>query len=263
MRKWSLGHLTVASARPHELVEIAARAGYDAVDPFVGLVQFPELPMVTLKAGDADTVRLAGALKANAIAFNTADAFLISEASDMEAVRRMVDLVAELGARNVNAILVGEDHARGLANLAALDAMARAAGMGTLVEFVSFSRIPTGRAALAAIAAIGSHNIGLMVDALHLSHGGEGPQDMQGFGAAIHGAQLCDAPAKLSDEEYYRRSLDDRMMPGDGELPMVDFMAALPAGLTCAIEVPWPGEPDLLKRASMALAAGKAVDRAG
>lgn len=68
MRRWSLGQLTVVGVRPWELVEIAARAGYDAVDPLVGLVDLPAIPTVPLKAGDPDTVRMAQALKANGIA---------------------------------------------------------------------------------------------------------------------------------------------------------------------------------------------------
>lgn len=180
--------------------------------------------------------------------------------SDLEAIRRMVDLVAEMGAKNVNAILFDEDRSRGLANLAALDAMAASAGMGVLVEFMKISRLGSGQEALDAIAQIGSDNIGLMVDALHLSYGGEGPADMRGFGAAIMGAQLCDAPATMSFDDYYRMAMGDRLVPGDGKLPLADFMAALPADLICAIEVPWLAEPDLLKRATRALEAGKAVD---
>lgn len=263
MRKWSLGQLTVIGTRPWELVEIAARAGYDAVDPLVGLAEFPGLPVVPLKKGDADTVKFAEALKANGIAFNVADAFLINEQTDREAMHRMVDLCGELGAKTVNAILFDEDRGRGLANLVALDAMAAAAGMKVIIEFLALSQLATGRQALDLIAETGSDNIGLMVDALHLSYTGGTPADMGGFGNAIMGAQLCDAPLNLSFEEYYRVAIEERLVPGEGDLPMAAFMAALPAGLTCAIEVPRPTEPDLVARAKRSLEAGKAVDRAG
>ena len=58
MRRWSLGQLTVIGVRPWELVEIAARSGYDAVDPLVGLVDFPGLPVVPLREGNPDTIRM-------------------------------------------------------------------------------------------------------------------------------------------------------------------------------------------------------------
>ena len=80
--------------------------------------------------------------------------------------------------------------------------------------------------------------------------------------AAIFGAQLCDAPAHLSDDEYLRRAMGDRLYPGDGELPVRAFMAALPEAMTCAIEAPFLAEQDLLARAKRGLAAGRAADAA-
>ena len=260
MRRWSLGQLTVVGVRPFELVELAARAGYDAVDPLVGLVDVPGIPAIALKRGDPETIRMADALKANGIALNTADAFVLNDQTDLEAVRRMVDLVAELGAKNINAIVFDQDRSRGLANLAAVDEMAAAAKLGVLIEFMKISLLGTSEDALQAIDEIGSSNCGLMLDPLHLTYGGEGPEDMAGFLPAIHGAQLCDAPAKMSFEDYYRMAMGDRLIPGEGELPLEDYMAALPASLMCTIEAPYLAEPDLLQRATKALQAGKAID---
>jgi sugar phosphate isomerase/epimerase len=261
MRKWSLGQLTVVGVRPFELVEIAARAGYDAVDPLVGLVDFPEIPTVPLKAGDPDTIRMAQALKANGIAFNVADAFVLNAQTDLEALRRMVDLVAELGAKSINAIHFDDDRPRGFANLAALDAMAREAGLPVVIEYLKFSQIGTAQEALEAIAAIGSGNMGLMCDPLHHFFAGGTTEEMHGYTASILAAQLCDGPADPSFEEYVRMAMGDRLLPGDGALPLTGYMAALPPELMCAIEVPLPAEKDLLRRATMALEAGKAVDR--
>src|SRR4051812_33213614 len=98
MRKWSLGQLTVMGVKPYELVELAARAGYDAVDPFVGIVQFPGVPMVPLRKGEAETNRMLESMKANGITVNTGDAFLITGENDEDVMARAVDLMAEMGA---------------------------------------------------------------------------------------------------------------------------------------------------------------------
>lgn len=261
-RMWSLGQLTVVGVRPSELVEIAARAGYDAVDPIVGLIEFEGIPVVPLKAGDADTIEFARALKANGILFNTADGFILHEATDLEQIRRAADLVAELGARYINAILFDHDEARSVANLAALSDMAAVLGMTVLVEFMPLSTItPDLRTAMDIVAKTGNPDIRVMVDALHAAKAGVSAADVLQFGATVGGAQFCDAVANLTDEQYRHMAIYERLAPGDGELPLREFMAALPSDMICSIEVPRLDEPDLVGRAARMLRAGQGLER--
>lgn len=259
MRRWSLGHLTVVGTRPWELVEIAARAGYDAVDPLVGLAEFPGLPVVPLRKGDPDTVRMADALKANAIAFNTADAFMLTADTDTDALARMVDLVAELGARSINALLFGNDLPAATERLVALDGMAAAAGLGLVLEFTALSAVASAEQALEVIAGTGSTRIGLMLDLLHHNYAGGTPESAAAIAGRIGAAQLCDAPARLTFEEYYKTAAEERMAPGEGELPVERYLALLPADMTCAVEVPRRGETDLVARARRMLDAARAM----
>lgn len=260
MRKWSLGQLTVNGTRPWELVEIAARAGYDAVDPLVGLVELPGIPVVPLRKGDADTIRMAEALKANGIAFNVADAFILDGQSDMDAVRRMIDLVAELGARQVNALIFGDDLEGGIARLAVLDEMAAGAGMPVVFEFTALSAVASAEQALEVIRRTGSSNIRLMLDTLHHSHAGGTPETARAMAGMIGAAQLCDARANLDADAYYHTAAHQRIAPGEGELGCADYLAGLPSALTCAIEVPRLDEPDLVARARRMLDAAKALE---
>jgi sugar phosphate isomerase/epimerase len=263
MRQWSLGQLTVNGTRPWELVEIAARAGYDAVDPLVGLVELPGIPVVPLRKGDPDTIRMGEALKANGVAFNVADAFILDGESDMEAVRRMIDLVADMGARQVNALIFGGDLAGGIAKLAALDEMAAVAGMPVVFEFTALSAVASAQDALEVIGQTGSGNIRLMLDTLHHSHAGGTPESAKAMAGMIGAAQLCDARANLDADEYYHTAAHQRMAPGEGELGCADYLAALPPGLACAIEVPRLDEPDLVARAKRMLNAARALEGGG
>src|SRR6202011_5859268 len=50
--------------------------------------------------------------------------------------------------------------------------------------------------------------------------------------------QLCDAPLKTKHLAYMDEALYERMVPGTGELPLLDILAALPEGIVIGLEVP-------------------------
>jgi len=262
MREWSLSHLTVVRARPAELVEIAARAGYDAVCPIVGLVAYEGVPVIPLRAGDPDTLALARALKATGLRINTADGFVLTEHTDMQRVAAVLSLMAELGARNVNVIVHESDPGRGFEHVCALDCTAQSLGLAVALEFTPLSSIASMQEALQWIRRAGSANIGLMVDQLHLAQSGETPADVAKLDPSlIRAAQLCDAPAGMDRAAYAHCAIYERMAPGDGQLPVRGFMAALPPDLTCALEIPRIDEPDLTVRARRMLDAARSADR--
>ena len=261
VRRWSLGHLTVVNARPAELVEIAARAGYDAICPLVGLVDFEGVPVIPLLAGDPDTLAMKRAIKATGVAVNTADGFVLWDNTDMKRASAAVSLMAELGARNINALVFDSNVTRGFDHLCELAAMAQNAGIEVVLEFMPMSQIASLQDALRWIARTGSTHIGLMVDQLHLAQSGGTPADLAAIDPTlIRAAQLCDAPSGMDSATYQRVAIYERMAPGDGELPVSDFMAALPPGLTCTLEIPRRDEPDLTLRAARMIDAGRRVD---
>lgn len=262
MRNWSLGHLTVVRARPAELVEIAARAGYDAVCPIVGLVSYEGVPVIPLRMGDPDTLAMARALKSTGLRINTADGFVLSDHTDMQRAAAAVSLMAEMGAGNINVIVSDSDLSRGFDHLCALASMAQSAGVPVALEFTPLSSIASMQDALRWIERTGSANIGLMVDQLHLAQSGEAPADVAKLDPSlVRAAQLCDAPAGMDFAAYAHRAIYERMAPGDGELPVREFMAALPPGLTCALEVPRMDETDLTARAQRMITAARSSDR--
>ena len=79
----------------------------------------------------------------------------------------------------------------------------------------------------------------------------------------IASAQICDGPAHPSHEQYAYNALYERQLPGEGELPMVDFLAALPPHVTVGVEVPLKSLADQgippLERARRALTATRRV----
>jgi hypothetical protein len=54
-----------------------------------------------------------------------------------------------------------------------------------------------------------------------------------------HGyAQLCDAPLSAEQPDYMREATFARRVPGEGDLPLAAFIAALPTGIAIGLEVP-------------------------
>lgn len=254
MRRWSLDQLSVLGVRPAELVEIAARAGYDAISPFIGLGDSGGLPTVPLRAGDPDTLAMARALKDSGLRLNQADGFAITPDLDVEAANRAVDLMAEMGANNIVALLFDPDEARCFDRLAALCDKAESAGIGVVLEFTEISFLHSLADTLQLIERLGRSHVGVLIDLLHLAYAGEVPADIAAVPPGlIRGAQLCDAPAGLDNENYVRVAMGDRMAPGTGELPVVEFLAALPESIIVGIEAPVSEPRDWNERASMLL----------
>jgi sugar phosphate isomerase/epimerase len=82
-------------------------------------------------------------------------------------------------------------------------------------------------------------NAGVVIDALHLNQSGGTPADVMRVDPALIGsAQVCDGPLKPMIAQYYYNALNERQIPGKGELPLVELLAALPSGVTVGIEVP-------------------------
>ena len=71
----------------------------------------------------------------------------------------------------------------------------------------------------------------LMIDSLHLARCGETPADIAALDPALIGAaQICDGPLAYPGQDAYRyEALFKRGIPGEGELPLLDFLKSIPS----------------------------------
>lgn len=239
MRSLSLDQLTVAGVSPAELVEVAARAGYQAVSPFVCGRDIGDLRVWPLVAGDPETEAMRRKLRDTGIFINIADGFALFEDADMEALRAGIDLMAEMGARGIVTLQFDGDEARGFERFCQLNEWAGEAGLPLLLEFTALSEVGSLTDALAYREKVGSDNIALLVDLFHLNRSGEPVARLADLAPGIvKGAQLCDGTLKQSNAEYLDQAMHARDIPGEGELPVREFLSALPDDLTVGVEVP-------------------------
>ncbi len=234
----SLDHFTVMRATPAELVSVAAEVGYDAVGP-VALAQGFDLPIIPLKQGTAATTEMGRRLRETGVFINNMDGFVVGSNIDWDLYDAGLDATAELGARNIVTLMFDRDPSRGLESLCRLADMARQRDLGVVFEFTPLSAIASVGDALALIGRSGHGEIRLLVDLLHLWQSGSVPADLTSIDPMlIASAQICDGPAEATYETYAHNAFAERQLPGEGQLPVQDFLRALPRHATIGVEIP-------------------------
>jgi 2-keto-myo-inositol isomerase len=255
-----------------EMVEIAAKAGYQAIEPWVSGIhayagQGGSLPELRRRIADL------GLTVESAIAFpqwivdDTA-----KKADGMEQARRDMDAVAQLGGKRIAAPPAGASNGAEIALVAiaeryrALLELGDRMGVVPELEFWggSVNLRQLAQAVFVAIQA-GHPKACVLADVFHLYKGGSGFDGLRLLSAqAIQVVHLNDYPATPPRETIADR---DRVYPGDGVAPMKQILGDLHrinpfTVLSLELFNPayWKGEA--LETAKTGLAKMKAVVRA-
>lgn len=232
--------LTVLGMGPVEHVALAADLGCGAVS--MGLTQLPfnphGYPAWSLRDDPALRRELAAVLRDRGVAISIGEGMGVSP--DIDAAERAadMDLFAELGARRINSVDMGVERARAIDQLARLCDMAQERGMEFSIEFCPAFTIRSLPDALDAVRQIGMDRASVLIDSMHFFRSGGTVRQVADLDPAMIGhVQLCDAP-RASKGDYLQEAMSGRMIPGEGELPLREFVDALPRGQTLGLEVP-------------------------
>ena len=80
---------------------------------------------------------------------------------------------------------------------------------------------------------------------MHLVRSGSGAKDVAELDPDLIGhVQLADAPLVPTIPDYMEEACFERMIPGTGELPLVDILAVLPRDVVIGLEVPLRSQAD-------------------
>ena len=232
----SLDQLTVIGVSPTQFVDIAADAGYDAVSPFVGGPGV--LASHRLAVGDPETEAMVVRLRDRGLTVNNLDGLMITPGMDWNAYAGLIELALHIGAKRGVTLIFDPDGSRAADSFARATEMARRAGLPLAMEFTEISEIKSLAQAADYIARSGER-VGILVDLLHLSKAGEGPQDVAGLDPSLFVcAQVCDGAAPSTLDAYQDACMFERQVPGEGEFPVVEFLAALPKDAPIGVEIP-------------------------
>lgn len=244
MKRLGIDMQTVFGMPPVDHVKLAAELGCGHVS--TGLAPVPwkleRFPMWSLH--DADTRReMIVAMRDLGITLSAVEGFAIRANAHVGDRAADLDVAAELGAKRVNSVCMEPDLARGLEQLAILAELAGQRALTLTLEFAPPHTINTLAGALSAVRAVGSPNIRLVIDAMHLFRSGGTIADLVAIEPTLIGyAQFCDVPSTSKDGNYYNEACFDRKCPGEGELPLDAFVRALPRDVPIGIEVPMLSE---------------------
>lgn len=249
----ALHHFTVMDLSPLELIPVAAGAGCDGVcvfieapeDPNPGLeTGKPLFPLITADDGRAFSTLL----KDFDIKVRNLDFFALEAATDFERFRRKLALGAQLGARRAVTLIYDEHDSRALDSLCRFCEIADEFDLGVGLEFMGLTPacadLPK---ALSFIGQANMENLGVAIDVLHAHLTGATPDDVRAVrpGQISH-AQLCDTavpytPEVATDPERYLPLAFERLLPGEGVIPIADYIDALPGDVAFDVEAPSPG----------------------
>lgn len=242
MHRLALAHLTAIGLSTPEIVTLAADIGCEGVALNPGTIKIDLGGPISRLDHDPSIRRAtAQALAATGVQIDLIDALGIEPKFSLGENAAMLEIFRELGATRFNIVVMDSEMSRVSENLAAVCAFADRIGVLPMLEFSGLGGPISSLKIAAGLAGSGEYpSLKLMIDSLHLARCGETPADIAALDPALIGAaQICDGPLAHPGKEAYRHeALFERGIPGEGELPLLDFLKSIPADVLVSPEVP-------------------------
>lgn len=241
MSRLGIELLSVFGMNPIEHMKLAAQLGCGHIS--TGLTQLPFNPHGyspwSLRDDPALRRELRAVMRATGVVIGLGEGFAVRPGQDLRDKQADFDLMAELGAERVNGVSMEPDYERTKDQFAILAEYAQQRGMKAGIEFAQPHPIGNLSAALALIEHVGQPHFTVLVDSMHFFRSGGTIAQLRAVNPALIGyAQLCDVPLQAEHSDYMQEAMFDRRPPGAGELPLADFVAALPSHVRIGLEVP-------------------------
>jgi sugar phosphate isomerase/epimerase len=244
LSRLGVAHLTALDLAPLALVRAAGGAGFGSVGlrlhpAMAGGIAYPLAP------GSAALKQLRGALDGEGVVVNEIEFIELTPEVNISSFASLLETGAVLGARSLTVSGDDPDPSRLADNFAGLCRLASGYGLRVELEFMRWRQVANLQQAVVLVAAADQDNGGVLIDALHLFRSGSSAAALaQVDPRYVRAVQWCDAPLLAPPEALIiREAREGRLLPGDGQLPLAELFAALPADIHCSVEAPSP-DPD-------------------
>ena len=238
--EYSLAHLTAMALPPVDLIEVAAKTGYEYVGLRLSRVtpQEPLYPLITSKVAMAATK---AKLAATGIKVWDVELARMDPSLDAEHFFPMMDATAELGAKHVICQLPDPNRERAHARFATLCDYAKPLGITINLEFPWWTETGNLEIATTVLNTVKRDNAGMLIDMLHFFRSHSSHAALKALPREwFHFAHVCDGPqtiaAGMDSILHEARSL--RYFPGDGAFGVKDILACLPDNIIYTLEIP-------------------------
>lgn len=261
---YSIAQLTALALTPPEMIELAARTGYDQA----GVRLLPVAPGAVAYSLMDDKPMLRETLariEDTGVKVFDLELIRLDGQFDVQRYQPFLEVGAQLGARAV--LVAGDDPEpnRLIENYARLCDAMQPFGLSADMEFMPWTAVRDLASALHIVEQADRANGGILVDALHFDRSDSRFEDLQRIPAQwLNYAQICDGPALRPNtrDGLIQAARGERLLPGEGDIDLARIWRSLPATVPVSVEIPHDrrvAQVGVEAWARQALAAAKAI----
>lgn len=242
MNKLGIERLGTFGMPPVEFARLAGSLGADCIG--IGLAPTPGYNPDghsdwSLRSDPAMRRELDDTCRGLGVGVSIVEGFWVGPDNDMRDFAADLDVVRELGCDRINVVSVGQGISRTIEGFAQLCDLAQPRGITVCAEMGSLGPIPQVEPALEVVRGVARPNFALVIDTMHFFRLGNTLADFAALDPALIGyVQLADAPWRPRFETYMEEAMYERMVPGEGDLPLAEFVSLIPDGVVVSIEIP-------------------------
>jgi len=241
MNRIGVDYISLIGISPLGMITAAADAGCHNISliltrPDYNPDEYPWFSLIDDAALRRETVTC---LRDRDVSIALVDGFAVYPDQPTENHRQAFEILAELGVRRVNTVSFDEDWSRMIDKTAEIVAMAREYDVTVTIESCPMLTVKTLAQALEVISAVNLPNFKLLIDTMHITRSGESGDIARLDPMLIDYVQISDGPLSVPDPlNYMNEAMNERMVPGTGEMPLVEMIRAMRRDIIVSIEVP-------------------------
>jgi sugar phosphate isomerase/epimerase len=236
MHPLCLEFLTAAELEAPAFVSLAAKHGFHRISLLVNpMPPYRDFDLLGDTAARRETRRRC---IESGITVDMIEAFNIHADTDADSFLPAMESGAYLGNTTVNLLPRDDDEGRVADCFASACELADSFGFGIVTELSRRATLKTIPQAIGFFERIDRPDARILLDSLHFFRFGGKVEDIRTHRAWIGRVQLCDGPASMPLEQQLAEARQHRLVPGEGALPLREFLAALPPAIVIGVEVP-------------------------
>lgn len=239
--------ISVFGMQPVRFVELAAELGCPNIS--LGLNQMDcdpyGFPRYSIHEDAALRREIKAAAAANGVTIALGENLtVLPEVDCLEMWKATLGILGNLGVTQANSVSFEPDFQRNVDLYGQLAELSATYGIRTLIEFVPIFGIADVRSTLELIRQVGHPDLGLIFDTMHAGRTGFLPGDVRSIPPELIGyIQICDVPKgkdryDFMDQGYMDEAMHERLSPGEGDLPLAEYLRALPNDRVISLEIP-------------------------